>query len=59
MKKEINLKMTKNKDGYIVGNETLGKIDILTDSDEDRKALINIFITEFLNVELEGGKKYN
>jgi hypothetical protein len=57
--KEIKLLLTKTKDGYIVGNETLGRVQYLTDSDKDRKALIAILVDEFINAELEDGKKYN
>jgi hypothetical protein len=57
--KEIKLILTKTKDGYIVGNQTLGKIDYLGDSDADRSKLIAILVDEFINFELENGKKYN
>jgi hypothetical protein len=57
--KQVKLVLTKTQDGYIVGNETLGKVDYLGDSDQDRKKLINILIEDFINVEIEEGRKYN
>jgi len=57
--KQVKLSLTKTKDGYIVGNETLGRVDYLGDTDLDRKKLIDILLEDFINVEIEEGRKYN
>lgn len=56
--KEIKLTLIKNKDGYTIGNQTAGKIDLASDDDEGRAAVVKILVEDFLNAEVEGGKKY-
>lgn len=56
--KEIKLVLIKNEDGYTIGNQTTGKIDLVSDDDEGRSVVVKILVEDFLNAEIEGGKKY-
>ena len=56
--KEIKLILIKNKDGYKIGNKTTEKMYLAADNDEGREAVVKILVEDFLNAEVEGGKKY-
>ena len=58
---QLSMKLEKNKDGYVLSSEELGKIMYFDDSDKGRKALIGEvsgLIMEIMNTEVEGGNKY-
>ena len=56
--KEIKLVLIKNKEGYTIGNQTTGKIDLVSDDDEGRDTIVKILVEDFLNAEVENGRKY-
>lgn len=56
--KEIKLTLTKTEAGITAANESTGTIDIFDESENNRHSFVKYILDEFLNKEVDNGKKY-
>lgn len=55
----IELIIKKGPNGYTVGDEKSGTVDMFEDSDEGRSKFIKFLVDNLLNAEIPGGRKYS
>lgn len=56
--KEVKLTLIKTPEGISATNETESKVSFFEDDEESRKAFVLFMVDEFINKEVDGGKKY-
>lgn len=56
--KKLELKLIKTKTGVTAANEDKGIIDHFEDDDHGRKEFVKFMLEEFINKEIEDGRKY-
>lgn len=56
--KELKIELTKTANGYMISNQDENSVDLFDDTDTGRKLLVQFLVNNVLNVEIEGGTKY-
>ena len=58
MSKKIELSLIKTAEGITATNKEESTIDMFDDDDEGRKSFVEYMIENFINKEVENGRKY-
>lgn len=60
MKKQTEVKLTlvKTAAGITAANETKGTVDYFDETEEARQQFVLFMVDNFINKEVDGGKKY-
>lgn len=56
--KELKIELVKTSGGYQISNADAQSIDVFEDTDEGRKEFVRFLVNNVLNLEVEGGRKY-
>lgn len=56
--KKIELTLIKTKDGVTAANEAEGTIDFFDEEEQGRREFIEYMLQQFINKEIEDGRKY-